>query len=102
LVPLEWILILAAALFCVGAYGVLSQRNTIITLMSIELMLTAVTINLVAFWRYLEPEAATGRVFALLIYAPAAAEAAVGLALVIAMWRTTNTAALEDADLFKD
>ena len=101
MVPLAWYLILAAALFCVGAYGVLSRRNAIAILMGIVLMLNAVNINLVAFWRYLEPAAATGQAFAMFVYVVAAAEAAVGLALIIAIWRTRDTVALEDIDLLK-
>ena len=101
MVPLEWYLILAAALFCAGMYGVLSRRNAIAVLMGVELMLNAVNINLVAFWRYLEPGAATGQAFVLFVYAVAAAEAAVGLALIIALWRTQDTVVLEDVDLLK-
>ncbi len=101
MVPLEWYLILAAALFCAGLYGVLSRRNAVAILMGVELMLNAVNINLVAFWRYTEPAAATGQAFALFVYAVAAAEAAVGLALIIALWRTRNTVVLEEIDLLK-
>lgn len=101
MIPLEWILILAAALFCVGAYGVLSRRNGIAILMGIELMLNGVNINLVAFWRYLEPGTTTGQAFALFVCAVAAAETAVGLALIIAMWRTRDTLIVEDVNLLK-
>ena len=101
MLPLEWYLVLAAGLFCTGVYGVLSRRNAIAILMGVELMLNAVNINLVAFWRYLEPGAATGQAFALFVYAVAAAEAAVGLALIIAVWRTRDTIVLEDIDLLK-
>jgi NADH-quinone oxidoreductase subunit K len=101
MVPLEWYLVLAAALFCIGSYGVLSRRNAVAILMGVELMLNAVNINLVAFWRHLEPGGATGQAFALFVYAVAAAEAAVGLALIIAIWRTHNTAILEDVDLLQ-
>ena len=100
-IPLEWYLILAAALFCIGTYGVLARRNAIAILMSVELMLNAVNINLVAFWRYLEPQQATGQAFALFVYAVAAAEVAVGLALIIAIWRTRDTIVLEDVDLLQ-
>ena len=100
-VPLEWYLILAAALFCIGTYGVLSRRNAVAILMGVELMLNAVNINLVAFWRFLEPAGATGQAFALFVYAVAAAEVAVGLALIIAIWRTRDTVVLEDVDLLK-
>jgi len=101
MVPLEWYLILAAALFCAGLYGVLSRRNAVAILMGVELMLNAVNVNLVAFWRYTEPAAVTGQAFALFVYAVAAAEAAVGLALIIAIWRTRDTVALEEIDLLK-
>jgi NADH-quinone oxidoreductase subunit K len=99
--PLSWYLILAAALFCIGAYGVLSRRNGIAVLMGVELMLNAVNVNLVAFWHYLEPGAATGQAFALFVYAVAAAETVVGLALIIAVWRTHDTVVLENIDSLK-
>jgi len=99
---LEWYLILAAALFCIGGYGVLSRRNGIAILMAVGLMLSGVNINLVAFWRYLEPGGMTGQAFALFVYAVAAAEAAVGLTLIIALRRTHNTIILEDINLLKD
>ncbi len=99
MVPLEWYLILAAALFCTGVYGVLSRRNAVAILMGLELMLNGVNINLVAFWRYLEPGGATGRAFALFVYTIAVAEVAVGLALVVALRRTHDTVTLEDVDL---
>jgi NADH-quinone oxidoreductase subunit K len=100
-IPLEWYLVLAAALFCIGLYGVLSRRNAVVILMGVELMLNAVNINLVAFWRYLEPAGTTGQAFALFVYAVAAAEVAVGLALIIALWRTRDTVVLENVDLLK-
>jgi len=101
MVPLEWYLILSAALFCIGLYAVLARRNAIAILMGIELMLNAVNINLIAFWRHLEPGGATGQAFALFVYAVAAAEAAVGLALIIAIWRTRQTVVIEDVDLLR-
>jgi len=101
MVPLEWYLILAAVLFCIGVYGVLARRNAVAVLMSIELMLNGVNINLVAFWRYLEPAGAMGQAFALFVYAVAAAEVAVGLALILAVWRTRDTVIIEDMDLLQ-
>jgi NADH-quinone oxidoreductase subunit K len=101
MVPLEWYLVLAAALFCTGLYGVLSRRNAIAILMGAELMLNAVNVNLVAFWRYLEPAGTTGQVFALFVYAVAVAEVAVGLALILVIRRTQDTVILEDVDLLK-
>jgi NADH-quinone oxidoreductase subunit K len=102
-VPLSWYLILAAALFCIGLYGVLSRRNAIAILMSVELMLNAVNVNLLAFWRHVEAvrESLTGQVFAIIVITVAAAEAAVGLALIIALYRNRKTVAVEDVDLMK-
>lgn len=101
-VSLDWYLIVAAALFCIGLYGVLSRRNAIGILMGIELMLNAVNINLVAFWRYLAPSTSTGQVFAIFAFTVAAAEAAVGLALIIAIYRSRDTVIIEDIDLLKE
>jgi len=101
MVPLHWYLIVAATLFCIGLYGVLSRRNAIGILMGIELMLNAVNINLVAFWRYVMPTASTGQVFALFAFTVAAAEAAVGLALIIAIYRSRDTVIIEDIDLLR-
>ncbi len=101
MIPLEWYLVLSAALFCVGVYGVLARRNAVAILMSIELMLNAVNINLVAFWRYLTPDTASGVAFALVVVAVAAAEAAVGLALIISIYRRRNSVIAEEMDLMK-
>lgn len=101
MIPLSWYLILAAALFCIGLYGVLARRNAIAILLGIELMLNAVNINLIAFWRYLNPENISGQVFALIVFAVAAAEVAVGLALVISLYRRRHTIVAEDVDLLK-
>lgn len=101
MVPLEWYLVLAAALFCLGLYGALSRRNAVAVLMGVELMLNAVNINLIAFNRYVVPELVTGQLFAIFVIAVAAAEAAVGLALIIAIYRTLDTVNLENADLMK-
>jgi NADH-quinone oxidoreductase subunit K len=96
MVPLEWYLALGAALFCIGAYAVLSQRNAVMILMGIELMLNAVNINLVAFWRYMDPGGATGQAFALFVYAVAAAETAVGLALILSIYRNRGSIDMEE------
>ncbi len=102
-VPLSWYLIVAAALFCIGLYGALSRRNAIGVLMGVELMLNAVNINLLAFWRQVEVVRGTlaGQVFAIIVITVAAAEAAVGLALIIAVYRTRKTVDVEDVDLMK-
>ena len=101
-IPINWYLVVAAALFCIGLYGVLSRRNTIGILMGIELMLNAVNINLVTFWRYLDPVRLTGQIFAIFVFTVAAAEVAVGLALVIAIYRNRDTIVVEDIDLLKE
>jgi NADH-quinone oxidoreductase subunit K len=100
-IPLSWYLILAAALFCVGLYGVLSRRNAIAILLGIELMLNAVNINLVAFWRYLNPAQMSGQAFAVIVFAVAAAEVAVGLALIISVYRRRKTVVADEIDLMK-
>lgn len=100
-IPLNWYLVVAGALFCIGMYGALSRRNAVGILMGIELMLNAVNINLVAFWRYLTPAQLTGQVFALFAITVAAAEAAVGLALVIAIYRSRRTVNADEVDLLK-
>jgi NADH-quinone oxidoreductase subunit K len=100
-VPLSWYLILGAAIFCIGVYGLLSNRNLIVIMMSIELMLNAVVINLVAFARFIEPTRVVGKTFAVIVYATAAAEAALGLALIISIWRTEDTVAAEEMDLLQ-
>jgi len=102
-VPLSWYLVVAAALFCIGLYGALSRRNAIGILMGVELMLNAVNVNLIAFWRHVEAARGTmaGQVFAIIVIVVAAAEAAVGLALVIALYRGRKTVDVEDVDLMK-
>ncbi len=100
-IPLSWYLILAAALFCIGLYGVLSRKNAIAILLGVELMLNAVNINLVAFWRYLDPAQMTGQVFAVIVFAVAAAEVAVGLALIISVYRRRKTVVADEVDLMK-
>lgn len=101
MIPLWWYLALAAAMFCLGIYGVLSRRNAIGILMGIELMLNAVILNIVAFWRYLNPSVVSGQVFAIIVLAVAASEAAVGLALIISIYRRKGTVVAEDIDLLK-
>jgi NADH-quinone oxidoreductase subunit K len=98
---LQAYLTLAAALFTIGLFGVVSRRNTIGILLGIELMLNAVNINLVAFWRYLDPVQMTGQVFAIIVFAVAAAEVAVGLALVISVYRNRKTVVADELDMMK-
>lgn len=80
-------LVLASALFCIGIFGLLTRRNAVGVLMSIELMFNAVNINFIAFSRFLTPDAITGQIFAIFVITIAAAEAAVGLAIVMLLYR---------------
>ncbi len=98
---LEHYLILSAILFSIGLYGALSKRNAIIILMSIEIMLNAVNIAMVAFSRYIVPLLLTGQVFAIFIMVVAAAEAAVGLAIIMAIYRSRGTIDVTEINLMK-
>lgn len=101
MVPLSWYLTVSALLFILGLYGVLSRRNAVAILMGVELMLNAVNVNLLAFWRYTQPENVAGLVFAIVVLTVAAAEAAVGLALFIALYRLRGTVNVDEVDLLK-
>src|SRR5581483_696431 len=97
--PLTHYLIFSALLFSIGFAGAVTRRNAILVLIGIELMLNAANLNFIAFWRYgPHPEALTGIVFVLFSIAIAAAEAAVGLALIIAIYRNYRTTDLERID----
>lgn len=101
-IPLSWWLTVSAALFALGVFGALSRRNAIGILMGIELVLNAVNINLVAFWRYVSPDDIAGQVFAIIVITIAAAEAAVGLAIVIAVYRRRHSAIVDQLDILKN
>ncbi len=101
MIPLSWYLYLSAALFAVGLYGVLARKNAIAILLGVELMLNAANINLVAFWRYGNLAQMTGQVFAIIVFAVAAAEVAVGLSLVISVYRNRKTVIADELDLMK-
>ncbi|MBI2848837.1 MAG: NADH-quinone oxidoreductase subunit NuoK [Chloroflexi bacterium] len=94
-------LLLGAALFCVGLYGALAKRNTVVILMSIEIMLNAVNLTLVAFSRYITPTLLTGQIFAIFIMTVAAAEAACLLACIICVYRNRETVDAEDMNLLR-
>ena len=100
-VPISAYLALALILFCIGLYGALSKRNTVIVLISIEFMLNAVNINLVAFSKLGVAPSIDGQVFALFTMAVAAAEAAVGLAILIALYRNRKTVHIDEMDTMK-
>jgi NADH-quinone oxidoreductase subunit K len=110
MVPLLAYLLVAAALFCIGVFTVLARRNAVAILMGVELMLNAVNINLVAFWRFLTPINETanglktsmaGQAFTAFVFVVAAAEVAVGLALILSMYRNRQTVVAEDVDSLK-
>src|SRR5215475_13201157 len=110
MVPLIAYLIVAAGLFAIGMYAALARRNAIAILMGVELMLNAVNINLVAFWRFVSPANETGnglkvgmagQAFAAFVFVVAAAEVAVGLALILSMYRNRQTVVAEDVDSLK-
>ena len=100
-ITLEHYLILSAILFSIGLYGALAKRSAIVILMSIEIMLVAVSIAMVAFSRYIVPLLLTGQVFVIFIMVVAAAEAAVGLAIIIAIYRSRETIDATRIDLMK-
>ena len=100
-IGLEHYLILAAILFSIGLYGALAKRNAIVILMSIELMLNGVNIALVAFSRYIVPLALTGQVFTIFVMVVAAAEVAVGLAIIISTYRHRETIDATKINLMK-
>jgi NADH-quinone oxidoreductase subunit K len=111
-IPIWWYLLVAAALFSIGMFCALARRNAVNVLMGVELMLNAVNLNLVTFWRYRTPSVTgtlsgetglflagvDGLAFAVFVIALAAAEAAVGLAMVIAIFRSRRTVELEAFD----
>ena len=99
MIRLPLVLIFAAILFSTGVYGVLARRNAVLVLMSIELMLNAVNINLVAFSQHLQE--ITGQVFALFVITVAAAEVGIGLAIVILIYRNRETINVDEVNLLK-
>ena len=99
--PVHYFLVLSALLFSIGIYGVLARQNAVLVLLSIELMLNAVNINLVAFSAYLREAGLGGQVFALFVIAVAAAEVGVGLAIVILIYRNRRTVDVDEMSLMK-
>lgn len=98
---LEYFLFIAAALFCIGIYGLVTSRNAVRVLMSIELLLNAVNLNLMGFSNYLDPIGLKGQVFTVFVITVAAAEAAVGLAIILAIYRNRDTIDMEQFNLLK-
>lgn len=101
IIPLQHVLVFSAILFVAGLYGAFTRRNIIGILISIELVLNAVNINLVAFSRTTSLSAETGQVFAIFVIAVAAAAAAVGLAIVLALFRVRKTVFSDEIHLLK-
>ena len=100
-VPISWYLTLSAVLFALGVAGFLFRRNVITVFMSIELMLNAVNLSIVAFGSFNEKLAASGSVIALMVMAVAAAEATVGLAIIIAIFRNKRTPLVDEYDAMR-
>lgn len=98
---LEDYLLVSAGLFCLGVYGVLTRRNAIAILMGIELMLNAANLNLIAFARFVDPIRVAGHSFAIFVITVAAAEAAVGLAIVICIYRNRQSINVDNINLLK-
>jgi NADH:ubiquinone oxidoreductase subunit K len=98
-VPINYFLVLSAFLFCTGAYGVLARRNSVLVLMSVELMLNAVNLNLVAFSTQVHN--VSGQVFALFVITIAAAEVGIGLAIVLLIYRNLRSADLDKVEQLK-
>ena len=101
MIPTSWCVALSTALFVIGLFGLLSRRNAVAILMSIELMLNAANINFVAFSQFVSPKDLSGQVFALFVMAIAAGEAAVGLAIVIALYRSRADINVDEVNLLK-
>lgn len=94
--PLHFFVLLSTALFAIGLYGLISRRNAIAVLMSIEIVMNAANLNFVAFWRYLHPQSLEGVVFVLMTITVAAAEVAVGMAVVLSIYRTLHTVNVDE------
>lgn len=101
MIPLWMYVTVSALLFSIGTFGVLARRNGVAVLMGVELMLNAVNINIVAFWRYQTPTEVNGLAFAAFVFVIAAAEAAVGLAIIITIYRNFRGVVPEEADLLR-
>lgn len=99
MIPIEYYLVLSAILFVIGAIGVMAKKNAIVVLMSIEIMLNAANINFVTFSSYLNDT--TGQVFAIFSIAIAAAEVAVGLAIILTLYKSRDTIDLDEINLLR-
>jgi len=100
-VTVSQFLVLGALLFSIGIYGVLVRRNAVLVLLSVELMLAAVNINLVAFGAFLQDSLLSGQAFALFVITIAAAEVGIGLAIVVMIFRNRSSANVDELDLMR-
>jgi NADH:ubiquinone oxidoreductase subunit K len=101
LMPVAYLLVLSALLFSIGVYGVLARQNAVLILLSVELMLNAANINLIAFSAMLQGAGVPGQVFALFVITVAAAEVGIGLAIVILIFRNRQSVSVEELSLMK-
>lgn len=101
MLQLQYFLLLGAALFCIGIYGLVTSRNAVRVLMSIELLLNAVNLNLMGFSNFLDSAEIKGQIFTIFVITVAAAEAAVGLAIILTIYRNRDTVDMEQFNLLK-
>ncbi len=101
MIPLDQVLVFSGILFALGVYGVLTRRNAIAILMSVELMLTAVNTNFIAFGVFHRPSLAVGLVFAVFVITVAAAEVGLALAIILRIYRQRTTANVDEVDILK-
>ena len=101
MIPIENFLVLSSILFSIGIYGVLARRNAVLIIMSVELMLQAVSINFIAFAVYLYPEQFTGLIFAIFVITIAAAEVGLALGIILRIYRNRGTANVDEVDMLK-
>jgi NADH:ubiquinone oxidoreductase subunit K len=101
MIPIENFLVLSSILFSLGIYGVLARRSAVLILMSVELMLQAVSINFIAFAVYLSPERFTGLIFAIFVITVAAAEVGLALAIILRIYRNKATSNVDEVDTLK-
>jgi len=94
-------LVISGLLFCIGVYGVLSRRHLVQILMSVELILNAVLINLIAFSSFITPENMTGQIFAVFVIVVAAAEVGVGLAIILSVYRKKKSVDIDNINILK-
>ena len=101
MIPIENFLVLSSILFSIGIYGVLARRNAVLIIMSVELMLQAVSINFIAFAVFLYPEQFTGLIFAIFVITIAAAEVGLALGIILRIFRNKGTSNVDEVDMLK-